>query len=65
MLRWAISWLAIFAIGLAPMLVYFVAGVIGRAIRGKIRPIGSRQADVKKPQPGGSRPKVMVRHSHQ
>ena len=29
----ALSWLAVFAIGLAPMLVYWLAGVIGRALR--------------------------------
>jgi hypothetical protein len=29
--RWALSWLVVFAVGLAPMLVYCVAGVIGRA----------------------------------
>jgi hypothetical protein len=30
-LRWVLSWLVVFAVGLAPMLVYWAAGVIGRA----------------------------------
>jgi hypothetical protein len=30
-----VSWLVVFAVGLAPMLVYWVAGVIGRAFRRK------------------------------
>jgi hypothetical protein len=34
-LRWALSWLAVGAVGLAPMLVYWVAGVLGRAFRSK------------------------------
>jgi len=33
--RWALSWLVVFAVGLAPILVYWVAGVIGRAFRHK------------------------------
>ena len=34
-LQWALSWLVVFAVGLAPMLVYWVAGLIGRAFRSK------------------------------
>jgi hypothetical protein len=34
-LQWAQSWLVVFAVGLAPMLVYWVAGLIGRAFRSK------------------------------
>jgi hypothetical protein len=29
--RWALSWLVVFAVGLAPMLIYWVAAVTGRA----------------------------------
>jgi hypothetical protein len=34
-LRRALSWLLVGAVGLAPVLVNWVAGVIGRAFRGK------------------------------
>ena len=34
-LKWALSWLAVFPIGLAPMLVYWLAGMIRQAIRRK------------------------------
>lgn len=34
-LQWALSWLAVVAVGLAPMLVYWAAGVIGLAFRRK------------------------------
>jgi hypothetical protein len=34
-LQWALSWLVVGAVGLAPILVYWVAGVIGRAFRRK------------------------------
>jgi hypothetical protein len=34
-LRWALSWLVVLAVGLTPMLVYWAAGVIGRAFRRK------------------------------
>jgi len=34
-LQWALSWLVVLAVGLAPMLVYWAAGVIGRAFRRK------------------------------
>lgn len=36
-LRRALAWLIVLIVGLAPMLVYFVAGVVGRAIRRKAR----------------------------
>ena len=36
-LKWALSWLAVLAVGLAPMLVYWFAGMIGRATRHKAR----------------------------
>jgi hypothetical protein len=32
-LQWALSWLVVGAVGLAPMLVYWAAGLIGRAFR--------------------------------
>jgi hypothetical protein len=35
--QWALSWLVVFAVGLAPMLVYWVAGLIGRAFWSKAR----------------------------
>jgi hypothetical protein len=35
-LQWALSWLVVGAIGLAPILVYGVAGLIGRAFRRKL-----------------------------
>jgi hypothetical protein len=34
-LQWALSWLVVGAVGLAPILVYWAAGVIGRAFRRK------------------------------
>ena len=34
-LKRAVSWLVVFAVGLAPILVYWVAGLIGRAFRRK------------------------------
>ena len=34
-LQWALSWLAVGAVGLAPILVYWVARMIGRAFRRK------------------------------
>lgn len=45
-LRWALSWLMVGAVGLAPILVYWVAGLIGRAFRSKRadRGTGSRAA---------------------
>jgi hypothetical protein len=42
-LSWALSWLVVFAVGLAPMLVYFLVRGIGRAIRGVTRRRGSGQ----------------------
>ncbi len=44
-LQWALSWLVVLAVGLAPMLVYWAAGVIGRAFRRKRadRRVGSAQ----------------------
>jgi hypothetical protein len=33
--RWALSWLVVATVGLAPMLVYWLARVIGRAFRRK------------------------------
>jgi hypothetical protein len=36
-LRSLLSWLIVLIIGLAPMLVYFVSGVVRRAIRRKVR----------------------------
>jgi hypothetical protein len=32
-LQWALSWLVVVAVGLAPMLVYWAVGVAGRAFR--------------------------------
>jgi hypothetical protein len=37
LLSGALSWLAVVIIGLAPMLVYWLARVIGRALRRKAR----------------------------
>jgi hypothetical protein len=34
-LKRAVSWLVVFAVGLAPMLVYWVTGLIGQAFRRK------------------------------
>jgi len=34
-LKWALSWLTVLAVGLAPTLSYWLAGVIGQAIRRK------------------------------
>ena len=34
-LRWALPWVAVGAVGLAPILVYWVARLIGRAFRSK------------------------------
>jgi hypothetical protein len=42
-LRWALSWLIVVVVGLAPMLVYWVAGLIGRAFWSK-RGVGGRVA---------------------
>jgi hypothetical protein len=45
-LRWALSWLVVGAVGLAPSLVYWVAGLIRRAFQSKRadRGAGSRAA---------------------
>jgi hypothetical protein len=42
-LQRALSWLIVLIVGLAPMLIYYVAGVVRRAIRRKTRrlPAGS------------------------
>jgi hypothetical protein len=34
-LQWALSWLAVGAVGLTPIMVYWVARMIGRAFRRK------------------------------
>jgi hypothetical protein len=51
-LRRALSWLIVLIVGLAPMLVYFAAGVVGRTIRRKARrppagsaPTGAKEVD--------------------
>jgi hypothetical protein len=51
-LRRALSWLIVLIVGLAPMLVYFAAGTVGRAIRRKGRglragaePTGAKKND--------------------
>jgi hypothetical protein len=43
-----VSWLVVFAVGLAPMIVYWLAGLIGRAFQSKradcgtvSRPVGN------------------------
>jgi hypothetical protein len=36
-LQWALSWLIVVAVGLAPLLVYWLAWLIGLAIRRKAR----------------------------
>jgi hypothetical protein len=52
-LRWALSWLMVGAVGLAPILAYWVVRLIGRAFRSKRggRGTGSRLAE----NEGGSR----------
>jgi hypothetical protein len=42
-LQWALSWLMVGAVGLAPILAYWAAGLIGEAFRRKRggRPTGS------------------------
>src|ERR1700738_3554137 len=34
-LQWALSWLVVGAVGLAPLLVYWAGGVVGRGLRGE------------------------------
>ena len=36
-LRWALPWLMVVAVGLAPMLIYWVGSVIGRAVHRNAR----------------------------
>ena len=47
LLSGALSWLAVVTIGLAPMLVYWLARVIGQALRRKALgpPVGSPRAE--------------------
>lgn len=49
-LQWALSWLAVGAVGLAPILVYWAAGVIRRAFR---RKRGGPRSDSAPVQPRG------------
>jgi len=36
-LRWAVSWLLVLAVGLAPILLYWAGGIIRRSVRQKWR----------------------------
>ena len=47
-LQWALSWLVVGAVGLAPILVYWLTGLIGRALRRK-RWVRGRVASHSKP----------------
>ena len=49
--KWALSWLIVLGIGLAPMLVYFVARVIGQARQRKTRESAARIALEKTTEP--------------
>ena len=53
----ALSWLVVFAVGLAPMLGYWVAEVVGRAFRSKRadRRTGSRPAAKESEEPAEGR----------
>ena len=53
-LRWALTWLVVLAVGLAPMLVYWAAGVIGRAFRRKRggSPTGSAPSTLREAEGG-------------
>jgi hypothetical protein len=55
--RRALSWLVVFAVELAPMLVYWVAELIGRAFRSKRgrRGTGSQPAGNEREDPTGRR----------
>jgi hypothetical protein len=60
LLSGALSWLAVVTIGLAPMLVYWLARVIGQAVRRKARgpPAGSPLAEPKEGERGQRRDAV-------
>jgi hypothetical protein len=52
-LRWALSWLIVVIVGLAPMLVYWVAGLISGGFqrrRGEDRRVGGRPVKKRKEQ---------------
>jgi hypothetical protein len=53
----AVSWLVVFAVGLAPMLAYWVTGLIGRAFpsKGGGRGTGSRAARYEEEEPAERR----------
>jgi hypothetical protein len=51
-LRLALSWLIVVVVGLAPMLVYWVAGLISGGFRG--RPTRRRPADQEGKRAGGT-----------
>jgi len=55
--RWALSWLVVFAFGLAPILVYWVAGLIGRDFRreGGGPPAGSAPVQGRQEREGAHR----------
>ena len=52
-LRWALSWLIVVVVGLAPMLAYWVAGLISGGFqgrRGENRRVGGRPIKKRKEQ---------------
>jgi hypothetical protein len=57
LLSGALSWLVVVTIGLAPMLVYWLARVIGRALRRKAPgpPAGSPRAELEEGERGQRR----------
>jgi hypothetical protein len=59
-LQWALSWLVVGAVGLAPILVYWAAGVIGRAFRRKRGGPRTGNAPVQ-PRGEGNRPPGRLR----
>ena len=48
----ALSWLTVFAVGLAPMLIYWVAGLIKRAVHNKTRDLATLGGEGEKKEPG-------------
>ena len=61
----ALSWLVVVTIGLAPMLVYWLAQVIGRALRRKAPrpPAGNLPTEIEKGERGKARLKPPVRRN--
>ena len=55
--QWALGWLVVITVGLAPILVYWVAGLIGRAFRrkGGSPPAGSAPVQGRQEREGAHR----------